>query len=67
MSVSAFLGHDSFDLGFGIVTKVDQESQPEPRRLEVVLNLSPVLVRDLRYRFEFQDDFVVTDEVRLVL
>src|SRR2546425_3575026 len=59
MSVSAFLSHDSFELGFGIVAKVDQETQSEPRRLEVVLNLSPVLVGEVRYRFELQDDLVV--------
>ena len=67
MSVSTFLGNDSFDLGFRIVTKVDQESKAEPRCLEVVLNLSPVLLGEFRYRFEFQDDLLVTDEIRLVL
>ena len=66
MSVSAFLGNDSFDLDFGVVTKVDEKSKPEPRCLEVILNLSPVLVGEFRYCFEFQDDFFVTDKIRLV-
>ena len=51
----------------GIVTKVYQEPQLESRCFEVILNLGPVFVGEFRYRFEFKDDFVVTDEVRRVL
>src|SRR5204862_4689544 len=67
VSVSAFLGHDSFNLSFRIVTKIYKEPQLESRCFEVILNLGAVLVCEFCYRFEFQHDLVVTNEVRLVL
>src|SRR3989442_809948 len=67
IAVSAPLCHDALKLDLGVMAKVDQQPQFEPRRFEIVLHLRPMFVSQLAHRLEFQNDLFMTDEVRLVL
>src|SRR5579864_8066941 len=48
-------------------TEVDQESEFESGRLQIVVNLGTMPVRQFRDGFEFKNDLVKATKVRLVL
>src|SRR5271157_2375098 len=58
--------NDSFIFQKRVVTKIDQESQPESRVPQIVVNLGAMFVAQLRHRFDFEDDLPEANEVRLV-
>jgi hypothetical protein len=55
---------DAFDFSKRLVSKVDEKSEFEASSFEIILNLRAMRVRQLFDGFEFNDDFVVTNEVR---
>jgi len=65
-SVSAPLRYDALKLDLGVVPKVDEQAELEASRLEIILNLGAVLFDQFRHCFELQNDFAITDKVRLI-
>ena len=65
-SVSAPLRYDALKLDLGVVPKVDEQAELEASRLEIILNLGAVLFDQFRHCFKLQNDFAITDKVRLI-
>jgi hypothetical protein len=49
-----------------VVAEIDQQTELEARRAEVIQQLRPMLVGEGRDCFDFNDDLIVADEVRLI-
>lgn len=49
---------------FGEMTEIYEQANPVSGCVQIVLNLRPVLVGQLRHCFELNDDFIETDEIR---
>jgi hypothetical protein len=47
-----------------MVTEIHQDPEAELGGIQVIQNLSAVFVREMRNRFQFDDDFIETDEIR---
>src|SRR5271157_2337289 len=58
--------NDSFIFQKRVATRIDQESQPESRAPQIVMNLGAMFVAELRHRFDFEDDLPEAHEVRLI-
>jgi hypothetical protein len=57
---------DSFRLQSRIMTEVYQQPKVQPSSFKVIMNLCPVLIGQFGGRFQFDDDFVETDEIGLI-
>ena len=60
------LSHDSFVLQFWVVAEVCDDSKAITTRLQIVVNLSPMLISNFFHGFKFQDDLFVANNVRYV-
>src|ERR1700722_11257351 len=65
-TVSAARVGDAFDLEFRIVTKVHEQTELKSGCLQIILYLSAVLLSQFPHGLEFENDFVIADEVRFV-
>ena len=54
---------DAFVLQFWVMTKINEETKLEVAGLQVVQDLSAMLVRQLTDSFQFDDDFFVADKI----
>jgi hypothetical protein len=66
MTISSAFCHEAFELEFGIVAKVDQEPELKPCGFEIILDLSPMFVRQWTHSLQLKNDLVVANEVWLV-
>lgn len=58
------ISDDAFVFDFGVVAKVDQQSDSIAGRFQVIVDLCPMRVSQFRDRLDFENDFFKTDEIR---
>ncbi len=56
--------NDAFPFGFRMVSEVDKQPKLVSRRFEIIVDLSPMLVVQLRDCFYLYDDLMKANEVR---
>jgi len=66
MCITTTFGHNTFHLGLRVMSEVYQQPQFQARRLEVILHLRTVFIRKIRHCFQFKNDFVKANEIRLI-
>ena len=56
--------HNAFILQFRIMTEVDQQAKFVPGSFQIVVDLGTVLIGELRYGLDFQNNLIKANKVR---